>query len=104
MKQHSDASKQDFNLTLTQFGLERLLYRLSISRHASNYLLKGALLFSLWYDHAHRPTRDADLLGYGPDDTASAILAFREIFKQCLWASATPSHETQPNRNSGQRS
>jgi len=56
LKQHADTSKQDFNLTLTQFGLERLLYRLSISRHATNYLLKGALLFSLWYDQPHRPS------------------------------------------------
>ena len=50
LKQHSDATKQDFNLTLTHYGLERLLYRLSISEYASNFLLKGALLFTLWYD------------------------------------------------------
>lgn len=79
LKQHADASKQDFNLTLTQYGLERLLYRLSISPHAANYLLKGALLFSLWYDQPHRPTRDADLLGFGPDDIDTAVSAFREI-------------------------
>ena len=79
LKQHADAKKQDFNLTLTHYGLERLLYRLSISPHASNYLLKGALLFSLWYDQPHRPTRDADLLGIGPDDLESAVNAFREI-------------------------
>lgn len=79
LKQHADVTKQDFNLTLTHYGLERLLYRLSISSHARNYLLKGALLFALWYDHPHRPTRDADLLGFGPDDIDSAISAFREI-------------------------
>ncbi|BEP46189.1 nucleotidyl transferase AbiEii/AbiGii toxin family protein [Variovorax sp. V15] len=79
LKQHADAKKQDFNLTLTRYGLERLLYRLSISPHASNYLLKGALLFSLWYDQPHRPTRDADLLGFGPDDVESAVKAFHEI-------------------------
>lgn len=79
LKQHADASKQDFNLTLTQYGLERLLYRLSISSHAPTYLLKGALLFSLWYDHPHRPTRDADLLGFGPDDIDTAVAAFREV-------------------------
>nr|WP_276312033.1 nucleotidyl transferase AbiEii/AbiGii toxin family protein [Variovorax beijingensis] len=67
LKQRADATKQDFNLTLTHYGLERLLYRLSVSPHAANYLLKGALLFSLWYDQPHRPTRDADLLGFGPD-------------------------------------
>ena len=79
LKQHADAARQDFNLTLTHYGLERLLYRLSISAHAPNYLLKGALLFSLWYDLPHRPTRDADLLGFGPDDIDSAVATFREI-------------------------
>ncbi len=79
LKQRADATKQDFNLTLTHYGLERLLYRLSISPHAGNYLLKGALLFSLWYDEPHRPTRDVDLLGFGPDDIGTAVAAFRDI-------------------------
>ena len=79
LKQHADAAKQDFNLTLTHYGLERLLYRLSISAHAPNFLLKGALLFSLWYDLPHRPTRDADLLGFGPDDIDSTVATFRDI-------------------------
>jgi hypothetical protein len=79
LKQHSDAVKQDFNLTLTHYGLERLLYRLSISEYASNFLLKGALLFTLWYDVPHRPTRDADLLGFGPDDIDTAVATFRTI-------------------------
>ena len=79
LKQRADATRQDFNLTLTHYGLERLLYRLSISQYAYRYLLKGALLFSLWYDQPHRPTRDVDLLGYGPDDVETAVATFREI-------------------------
>ena len=79
LKQQTDTSKQDFNLTLTQYGLERLLYRLSISEHAPNFLLKGALLFQLWYGHPHRPTRDADLLGFGPDDVPTLVGVFRSI-------------------------
>jgi hypothetical protein len=79
LKQRADAKRQDFNLTLTHYGLERLLYRLSVSPHADRYLLKGALLFSLWYDQPHRPTRDVDLLGFGPDDVETAVAAFREI-------------------------
>ena len=81
LKNHADATKQDFNLVLTLFGLERLLYRLSISEHAGNYLLKGALLFSLWYDQPKRPTRDADLLGFGKDDIATAVAVFKDICK-----------------------
>jgi hypothetical protein len=79
LKTHADATKQDFNLVLTYFGLERLLYRLSVSPAAGNYLLKGALLFSLWYDQPGRPTRDADLLAFGPDDVETSIRVFREL-------------------------
>lgn len=42
-----------------RYGLEHLLYRLSVSPHASRFSLKGALLFSLWYEQPHRPTCDA---------------------------------------------
>jgi hypothetical protein len=79
LKQHAAASKQDFNLTLNQYGLERLLYRLSISDQAPNFLLKGALLFKLWYATPHRPTRDADLLGFGPHDVPTLVGIFRGV-------------------------
>ena len=79
LKNYTDAAKEDFNLTLTRYGLERLLYRLSVSRHAGRFLLKGALLFSLWYDQLHRPTRDADLLAFGSDEVDAMVDAFREI-------------------------
>ena len=79
LKQHPETLKQDFNLTLTRYGLERLLYRLSVSEHAPNFLLKGALLFQLWYGQPHRPTRDADMLGFGPEDVPTLIGVFRAI-------------------------
>ncbi|MCZ4316418.1 nucleotidyl transferase AbiEii/AbiGii toxin family protein [Comamonadaceae bacterium G21597-S1] len=69
----------DYNLLLNRFALERLLLRLSTSPHADRFLLKGALLFALWYNTPHRPTRDADLLGFGPDDEAHLIATFREV-------------------------
>ena len=69
----------DYNLLLNRFGMERLLARVSMSPHADRFLLKGALLFALWYDTPHRPTRDADLLGFGPDDEENLIATFRDI-------------------------
>jgi hypothetical protein len=69
----------DYNLLLHRFAMERLLARISASPHADRFLLKGALLFALWYDAPHRPTRDADLLGFGPDDEATLIATFRDI-------------------------
>jgi hypothetical protein len=69
----------DFNQILVRFALERMLYRLSQSEHADRFLLKDALLFTLWYDMPHRPTRDADLLGFGPSDLESIAQTFRDI-------------------------
>ena len=56
---------EDFNYVLTRYGLERLLYRISVSRHANVFTLKGAALFQLWTNQPHRPTRDLDFLGCG---------------------------------------
>jgi len=63
---------EDFNVTLNRYAIERYLYRLSISRWAEQFVLKGALLFDLWFDEPHRPTRDADFLGFGADDAETA--------------------------------
>ncbi|HQQ68742.1 MAG TPA: nucleotidyl transferase AbiEii/AbiGii toxin family protein [Alicycliphilus sp.] len=69
----------DFNQVLVRFALERILYRLTQSPYADRFLLKGALLFTLWYDMPHRATRDADLLGFGASDLESVAQVFREI-------------------------
>ena len=63
------AQESDFNQVLVRFALERILYRLTQSKYADRFLLKGALLFTLWYDMPHRATRDADLLGFGASAT-----------------------------------
>lgn len=73
------AQDVDFNQILVRFALERMLYRLSQSQHADHFLLKGALLFTLWYDMPHRPTRDADFLGFGSSDIESITRTFRDI-------------------------
>ena len=69
----------DFQLLLTRYGLERLLYRLSVSPERDNFLLKGALLFDLWYDVPLRPTRDIDLLGFGLAEIPLLVAAFEGI-------------------------
>lgn len=79
LKQHADASGEAFDLILTRYALERLLYRLSKSKYADEFLLKGALLFSLWFNHAHRPTRDADLLGFGSSEPKDVENKLRDI-------------------------
>jgi predicted nucleotidyltransferase component of viral defense system len=70
----------DFQLVLTRYANERLLYRLATSAHAERFILKGAALFTLWIGHPHRATRDLDLLGFGDDDAAH----LRDVFVDVL--------------------
>ena len=71
--------KLDYNLVLTRYALERMLYRLSISEQREQFLLKGALLFDLWFDVPHRPTHDADFLGFGSADISRLVQVFQGI-------------------------
>lgn len=78
----SKASGQSFDLVLTRFALERLLFRLSQSPHAERFVLKGAMLMMSWFDDPHRGTRDLDLLGFGDPSEAAMLATFRDILAQ----------------------
>lgn len=72
---------QSYELLLTRYALERLLYRLSVSRHARSFVLKGAMLLMTWLRHPHRGTRDLDLLGFGDSNPETMKEAFAEILQ-----------------------
>ena len=73
------AKNEDFNLLLTKYGLERILYRISKSQHQDIFILKGALLFEIWTEKTHRPTRDADFLSKGDNSPERFQKIFQEI-------------------------
>ena len=41
------AEQTDFQILLTRYALERLLYRLSVSDQRERFVLKGAMLFAI---------------------------------------------------------
>jgi len=71
------AGREDYNALLTQYAIERFLYRLSKSELAERFVLKGAMLFRVWSGALHRPTKDLDLLGYGEGSPAAVAEAAR---------------------------
>lgn len=75
----SRAGGPPFNILLTRYVLERLLYRLTLTPHASRFILKGAMLVTTWFPDPHRQTRDVDLLGFGDPDPDAILAAFQEI-------------------------
>lgn len=73
------ARKEDAQFALTEYGIERLLYRRSVSPHASVFVLKGASLFTVWSGHPHRATKDIDLLGMGAPDLERLERVFHDV-------------------------
>lgn len=75
----SRSENTDFQILLTRYVLERLLYRLSVSEYRDQFILKGALLFVTWVADPFRPTRDLNLLGYGPNIPETLVETFKAI-------------------------
>lgn len=74
-------NREDFNLLLSRYGMERLLYRLSISQYCDRFILKGASLFLVWKGQNCRVTRDVDLLGFGssgPEQLAEVFVIYAQ--------------------------
>ena len=80
------AESADFQILLTRYALERLLYRLSLSAHRDRFILKGAMLLTTWVPDRFRSTRDLDLLGYGENSPERIADAFQEICAQRTFA------------------
>lgn len=70
---------QPFQVLLTRYVLERLLYRLSLTSHRNRFVLKGAMLLTSWFTDPLRPTQDLDPLGFGNSDANAMLAVFQEV-------------------------
>ncbi len=75
---HARKNREDFNLLLIRYGMERFLYRLSISTYNESFILKGASLFLVWKGQNYRVTKDVDFLALERPE----LSRLREIFHQ----------------------
>ncbi|MEM7706199.1 MAG: nucleotidyl transferase AbiEii/AbiGii toxin family protein [Pseudomonadota bacterium] len=73
---------QIFDVVLVGYGLERLLYRMSISEHRDAFVLKGGMLVTLWIGDQNRVTRDADFLCFGDPSEGHLLSVFSEVMSQ----------------------
>lgn len=69
---------EDFQFVLMRYGAERLMYRLSQSEYASDFVLKGAMLFLVWTLAEHRATKDIDFLAL----KSTSVERLRNIFRE----------------------
>lgn len=77
-------TKRPFNELLAYYGMERFLYRLSRSKYANKFILKGALLFSVWDVQDSRATKDIDLLGKVKNDLSGIASLMKEVCAQSV--------------------
>lgn len=72
-------TNRTFNELLQHFAMERFLYRLSKSPYSDRFVLKGALMLSVWNAPRSRPTMDIDLLGRTSNDVEAVTAAMRDV-------------------------
>ena len=75
----SKADNRSFNELLQYYAMERFLYRLSLSCHSQDYILKGALMLRAWNAPEFRPTMDIDMLGRTWNQEKNIISQIRNI-------------------------
>ena len=83
----ANATQRPFNELLQYFVMERFLYRLCQSAYADRFILKGALMFSVWQGPFARPTRDIDFQGRTTNTVENVVALIKAI---CLDSSPEP--------------
>ena len=82
LKNQAVASGKTFQEALTAYGLERTVYRLSVSEYVERFTLKGGIfLYALFEGEFARATRDIDLLARNmPNNMEDMKKVFENIF------------------------
>ncbi len=72
-------TNRPFAEVLQYYGMERFLYRFGRSKYADKFILKGALLFTVWQIPERRTTLDIDFLARYDNQVASIEAVIRDV-------------------------
>ena len=82
----SKETGRPFHEVFQYFAMERFLYRLAQSRHAEKFILKGAVMFTVWGGPTSRPTKDIDFLARMESDVEPVVQVMRDVCGQVVEA------------------
>lgn len=71
--------QRPFSELLQYYAMERFLFRLSKSKYKHHFILKGALMLTVWEASECRPTMDIDMLGRASNLEEDAKKQINEI-------------------------
>lgn len=84
LKNQAAASGKTFQEVLTAYGMERTVYRLSMSEYKEGFTLKGGIfLYALFDGEFVRATRDIDLLAKNMPNNVEDISKKEESAGKC---------------------
>lgn len=81
LKNKTKEIDRPFSEILQYYGMERFLYRFSQSKYAEKFILKGALMFTVWQVPERRTTLDIDFSARFDNQIASIEKVIRDICK-----------------------
>ena len=81
LKNKAKKANHPFSEVLQYYGMERFLYRFSQSKYTEKFILKGALMFTVWQVPERRTTLDIDFSAGFDNQIASIEKAIKDICK-----------------------
>ena len=79
LRNKAKETNRSFAEILQYYGMERFLYRFSHSNYADKFVLKGALLFTVWQIPERRTTLDIDFLARYENQMASIEAVIKDV-------------------------
>lgn len=74
-------TNRPFQEVLQYYGMERFLYRFSRSEYADKFILKGALMFTVWQVPQRRTTLDIDFSSTYDNQIVTIEKVIRDVCK-----------------------
>lgn len=81
LQNKAEEANRPFAEVLQYYGMERFLYRFSRSKYADKFILKGALMFTVWQVPERRTTLDIDFSARLDNQLASIEKVIKDVCK-----------------------
>lgn len=81
LQNKAKGTNRPFSEILQYYGMERFLYRFSRSKYADKFILKGALMFTVWQVSQRRTTLDIDFSTHCDNQIANIEKVIRDVCK-----------------------
>ncbi|MFT3892393.1 MAG: nucleotidyl transferase AbiEii/AbiGii toxin family protein [Anaerolineales bacterium] len=82
LRNQAEIAEKPFVEILQYYAMERFLYRLSKTKYADKFILKGGLLFYVWDLPLRRPTKDIDFRGYVSNNSKDILKVIKTVISK----------------------